>query len=602
MKQLSKTQRYMPLKRYGSLIQLLITLLPLPSHAISTLHDNLIMSATYPEDGVILGQGWDMVSGNKTNTVCITGTEEKIDNNTSTVNYELLYDEEQLSKLLDISARASYGGYGYSASIESTYKKLNLTDRNRTHILGRAITDKGGTFLVSTKNNIIRNLINFNSVGFRKKCGDGFVSAIKKGGQLNIIFDMENINNSTTEALGVKLEAGGFGSSAGLSISQEAISKVINKDTRISSIQTGGVHEFPTSAEGIKDKISKFTDFQPEKATPYKIIITPYSKLYNTKTLINITAISAYYFEYQRLLTLANLYNAALIQKEMFYQPFYKPDEMVNITKSLNIATRCMEFILARCLNNDDTKNCNILNQKSKNDEILKVCNISNDKQSLLASIVLNKTIKIPSHSLVNSTTEKKPDLIEALLSPTAFTPNIASKETNKSTKNNNEASNDKEITPFDLYYMLYARAPLAKKIEKTNTNNNVSTQLNEGDEMLAAYRFCEDSGNGCIKTQAVDDVKNKEKLTLVKGVILNWVLNVRLAPLSSTFCKISLQHYMCATNDWLRFYLPGSDTITLDETAGFDYTIVSTPEPRKNQDEVPYDPKIGECDWQSCK
>lgn len=566
------------------------------TEAVTTLQDNLVITTSYPDDGVVLGQGWDMISGNKTNTICVTGLEQHIENDSSTTNYELVYDEEQLSKLLDIGAKASYGGFGYSASIESTYKKINLSERTRTHILGRVITDKGGNFLVSSIEKPIKITIPFKQESFRSICGDGFVSAIKKGGQLNVLFDIETNDTNDTEKFGIKMEAGGFGSNVGLSMSQESISKLINENTRISTIQSGGLQESPTTADEVKIKIAKFANFSPEKAAPYKILITPYNRLKDLETKNNITAMSAYYFQYQRMLSLANLYNAALIQKNSFYQPFLSEQNMKITTDFLNKTTQCMEIIISQCLNGNKNDTCVFISKNTSIDEVVAACKLdSHSVDEALKGVITNSLIPIPSQPIADRPKSTDNNFMNIILYNGISPKNIT-------------ASQNARITPFDLYYMLYARAPLLKNITRSKPSAaETKTQFKEGDEALSAFQFCINTDNGCegMSNQKEDEVQNAimkqfiDKTPLAANTLLNWVLSVRLAPLSSTFCKLSLQHYMCATYDRLKYYLPLN--VDLSEKSGFNYSLASPPPAPPERDDYPNQP-IHECDWQICK
>lgn len=385
----------------------------------------------YPDDGVVLGQGWDLLRGEKKDKICKEGKTIVIKNNETKSEYSLVFDAEQVSQKMNMSANVSYGGLGYSAGMSYATSQTNFSDRSKTYIIGDIVTNKGGEYLLvdNGKSRIDRNT-----------CGDGYVSAIINGGQLSILYEISKNFVEFSKEMKMDASAGGFGSSVSVSFSQSLLNNLRNDSTKIKMYQKSGDQTLPLVQEDVIKKIGQFSTFPPQDAMPYKIVVTRYA---DTETAIDFRLVRAYYFSYLRMQELLNTYESAIEQPLLYYLPFQKDNTSLSeASDNLRNTVKCMGIILNSCFN--DSQNC-LFDKKGFR-------NSSNDKALL--------------DKLCPSISEGKTPVSQNLLSMILYT-RVSGADTKTFASSLNKTSDDAISSPSLTFYTLYAASPLPSSCEK---------------------------------------------------------------------------------------------------------------------------------------
>jgi len=588
---------------------------------------NVITS--YPEDGVELGQGWDIVHGVKTNNICVVGKHSTIKSDSSYSIYKLVFDAEQVRYERNVSASASYGGFGYSAYLNTALSNKNFNDRSKTYIFSQILSDKGGEFLVGDSETKLSTTLSKLRV---EDCGDGYVSAIKKGGNLSVIFEVNSNLQDISKILQINAGASGYGASLNLSFNESMFNKITNEKTTVTNIQQAGDQSIPLDVAQVKEKIKNFPNLPIEKAVPYQIVITPYSKLFYQR-LEQRKIISSYEVAYQRLIQLYNIYNDALLVPSKYYTPF-QPDNDVstknqeqdpgenNVTAQavtqktrliddmllLKRATFCMKVILDNCsFNNklcpgtiDDAsfvnlvrENCELSDPYSENKNYYKDASVS---LVLNSNVFLSENVMKAFHeALMNKKSENEvlsKELQEydtAMIYAPRKTSSINEERKLKFSDYNFEGkegeklkSSNMLISPFAIYYKMLARSPLLRNTVFIDGNE----KLSNGDTLVLAKDYCKSihANAECdFNFETILSVDSEREKS--KNVVRDWVLNIVLAPFSKSFCDISLQHPFCANAVELAYFLPDLNNMYMTSASGFSYTkspVSVSPEKRR--------------------
>lgn len=489
----------------------------------------------FPDDGVVLGQGWDLLRGEKKDKICREGTKVAIKNNETKSDYSLVFDAEQVSQKMNMSANVAYGGLGYSASMSYAASQSNFSDRSKTYIMGDITTNKGGEYLLvdNAKGRIDRN-----------ECGDGYVSAIIYGGQLSIIYEISKNFLEFSKEMKIDASAGGFGSSVSVSFSQSLMNNLKSDSTKIKMYQKSGDQTLPLVQEDVIKKIGQFSTFPPQEAMPYKVVVTRYR---DADTAVNFRLIRAYYFSYLRMVDLLNTYESAIEQPLLYYLPFQENDNSLSeASGSLRSTVQCMGAVLNSCFN--DSSNC-LFDEKgfkdSKNDKELlsKICpNISNGQTPVsrgLLSMILFTQVK---------------DTDSRLFSPSL----------------KNDTANSLP-SPSVTFYKLYAASPLPRHVKMADGTNAKLTP-DTGDFFNDLTIYCSRFYQDC-KPNPGDYPPD-----VLKALIRSWVLNVKLAPVASALCNISFENPFCLSAAELLELMPTPEKIKVDKSANFNFEPTPAP------------------------
>lgn len=517
----------------------------------NSIEDLLTHQTDYPPSGVILGQGWSSYLGQKTQAVCVTGEEKPIGTNTNFVSYHDVFDREQLSSLLDISAKMSYGSFSgraqFSRSVaidksqrtilakvrvgwggsswapvlvagKDTFPQIRLTDKVLAMLSDRAVADKVAAFVAM--------------------CGDGYVSSIAVGGELDVVFNLQLDEKEVKESYGVQAKgsfgAGGGAMSAAYAVKKADESKVLSF-TKTST--AGPLFEGAPSAKSTIEYIERFTKMPAEVARPMSVSIDSYRNVSNWPAELSDVGLSAKAAsllagQAWRFRELGQVYSEAAMDPSAFYFPFSKGDkplswqtEAAERSSALFGAADCLAALDAVC---SKKGNCDV-NQIFSPVNLPRVCPamLAKTNTSVYIAGLLGGTdgLKV---SAANG--PQKIDMLKAF----NFVGKVEQPKQAEAVEN--------QVTPVEAYYFLLAESPLRRSSpegtgdKRTVDDETKRVEIFSGTRSRAAL-VAYDNLMG-PNPKAANDEGAKE-------MYRSWVLNARLAPLSAAFCAIGA-HPMC--------------------------------------------------------
>ena len=278
----------------------------------------------YPESGVALGQGWDTNLGQKTTSRCVVGTESTSQTSSATSRYQYIFDREQLQTALSVSVSASYGGFGTSASVQSSFTQSTSIDTSSTYILGSALVERQSRILLPEVGSLGANATHISIskdalallldpsktteerlAAFYHLCGDSFVTAIKFGGRYDVLFRAQTSDLLNKQAFSLGVSASGYGASGTFNLNSSA-TKDLSDSTREVKELTVGI-EAPPVAQDPKSAADNLTKAVQTNGPggAYVIVAFPYIALARWPTGLsfgtNFDAIKTHYKLYLRL-------------------------------------------------------------------------------------------------------------------------------------------------------------------------------------------------------------------------------------------------------------------------------------------------------------
>lgn len=298
----------------------------------------------YPREAALLGQGWHRGMGRKMQSKCVYGLSKPVTGASSYVRFYDTYDRETMQRALNVSIKGSYG----AASGSAKFSRETSFDKSKRNILAVASVDKGGEQLVALGSDpgdiTATTVVEFTPrswallsdrtktpsqrvTNFQHECGDSFVSTIRMGGKLSVMFSAEQSLESLKESFSAEASGGSGAFSASGSVSGELKKSLEQKSTRNISMQEGGFLNVALDADAVLKKITEFPTFAKDLSVPYALILVPYQSLPTwPKELLAVGMsdwdLDVYTGHAQRLKELAQLYADAAVQPTRYYFPF----------------------------------------------------------------------------------------------------------------------------------------------------------------------------------------------------------------------------------------------------------------------------------------
>lgn len=273
--------------------------------------DALRIAVDFPTDGLSLGEGFDVLRGERAFNSCV---ENYLIASESSTNHDLTFKsinsevDIQRTQRSSISAGGGIGQFSASASRKSS-KSYRLQSNSQKVLVNLEI--KGETFYVvprdsyATANNLkletngelqteaesnkrtdfrLTNeaiqLLNRDVGDFFNYCGSGFTSSFHTGGKMEALIQRTNTTKTTKRSLAVDVAAGFGGFSASGGTSESVKEKHFLENLTIDFTQQGGLGgEMPTSIEGLSEAIGDFGDSVSQDYSITSAEIVPYYNL-----------------------------------------------------------------------------------------------------------------------------------------------------------------------------------------------------------------------------------------------------------------------------------------------------------------------------------
>ncbi|MDF2461982.1 MAG: hypothetical protein K0Q43_217 [Ramlibacter sp.] len=520
------------------------------TQAPAGISDLMPFKVEYPDGGVILGAGYDMVSGRWLNSRCVQGVADVLQASELTAEYSDLQDREQLMDALKVSASGGvgFGAAGASASVEFS-RKVTI-DHVRRNVLANLLSMRGGQILVPPPD-AMRLALHESSkkltlVAFRQECGDGFVSAIRHGARRAMVFTYAMDSKEIQESLKASAE-GSYGPAQGkASMERLRESKDLRAQTKVAMFGKGGNSApLPVTAASAIAYIENFGDFKASEAAPLEVVVTPYSALADVPAALRAgrlpgAAARALSAQYSRFTDLHEHYVAAAHSPSKFYHPFVQQAELGIYAEGIKNAAFCTAEMLTTCaLDKGSDGQCG---------------------EKRLLELVKDKPYCEP---VAKPDTEKTTvDWIttELVLGRKQGEPSVAQRSARSAKVAGAQLVVAAQSTPlpdlprsrFDVYLEYFARAPLKRQ--------HLAGKLGPSDEVGLALDYCKAESLPCQKLEypalEKDQVAGADQV-LAFDALHGYLVHVKLAQLAGAGCSLSLSHPFCQAPDTLPVYVP---------------------------------------------
>ncbi len=237
-------------------------------------------------DNVVPGRGYDLVTDSASD-FCLTSTDaipiEGTDGQEVVFGLQLIEDSKSLAKAMEISAAASikFGFFGG----EVKAKFVEQTEMSQTSVYALA------SVRVRNAPRVVRNTVQKedawrtlarNATRFRERCGDGFVSSIRTGGEFFGIIEISTSTEREKQELTSSIKGGGMTWSAEAAFSRAINSTVANKNVKVHTIQSGGLGHEDAPCMDVACLLERARNL-PDMVTRHPVLISasvlPYRKL-----------------------------------------------------------------------------------------------------------------------------------------------------------------------------------------------------------------------------------------------------------------------------------------------------------------------------------
>ncbi|MDW9804239.1 hypothetical protein GOA91_15130 [Sinorhizobium meliloti] len=252
----------------------------------------------YPDDSVVLlGEGYDLITGYRRPTYCITaGPAERVNFYDKNIHFSQITDEESLLTKLNtsLSASAKYAGYSgggsYKSSVETKTSTKDISVVAQADLKSFAITMKvpearldgdypPRRFDLSPE---ALTLLESDKVAFRKFCGDGYVAQITYGADFYAKFKYSELSYEKRTTVETSLNASGPGGVFDVKASESQQNEFKSKKVRetIEAFERGGAPAaLPTNREQVIDTYRSLAERAKDNERPLFLVIRRYSAL-----------------------------------------------------------------------------------------------------------------------------------------------------------------------------------------------------------------------------------------------------------------------------------------------------------------------------------
>lgn len=273
------------------------------SSSTSALAEDSIVWLPYPEDGITLGQGFDLLSNRKTSGVCVQFVPVEDGGLETSYFLSTLNSFSDVLSSMNISASGALDmSTVLTASMQLGFANRIRTTKTNDKFLFNANIQRGALYTSPQRSSKLGARHPFEegtsidqeaTVDFRDdlpnsrldmvtQCGHGFVSAIVSGVQLNTAIDTSTVDSKTASTFSgsLKLDVlGGLITGSGSVEGESEEKNVLNKSSITSYIKGGERYSLPRDIPELGEFVHNLPTLATEQPRPIKIAITPYSAL-----------------------------------------------------------------------------------------------------------------------------------------------------------------------------------------------------------------------------------------------------------------------------------------------------------------------------------
>ncbi|RZU35618.1 hypothetical protein [Edaphobacter modestus] len=202
---------------------------------------------SFPNGGVLLGNGWDSVRSSAAPAICVDFEEAEITGQSSYAQVDYLRDRAALDKALNLDASLHVGGIGSSLNAKANYvQKIHLSS-DSLHFTVEAKVENGVKYVVAQKKfgvlqlkNNFKKMLKKDPEEFRKECGDTFVSNIHSGAELYGIITASDVSSDKQDSVIASIDGSWKGAEAAVSMATSLREKSDSSKYKVEVYQFGG--------------------------------------------------------------------------------------------------------------------------------------------------------------------------------------------------------------------------------------------------------------------------------------------------------------------------------------------------------------------------
>ncbi len=241
------------------------------------------------QDGMKLGFGYDLITGNALTSRAVEGTISAIQDargQTVTSHNVRIDDIDTLHQTIGVNVDAGGSYFGASVDVKVDYAKECNVSTHSTHILvGVSVQDAFENFdnpvLSQDANELLKT---GDSARFRQRFGDVFIDGILRGGEYFATYEIASIDESARENIAVAVQ-GSFNSGLAaahldVSITNETATAHGHTEVRVHVFQKGAV---ANTDQGFEEIMAKAHTFPPsvagDLAAPFAVSLAEYKTL-----------------------------------------------------------------------------------------------------------------------------------------------------------------------------------------------------------------------------------------------------------------------------------------------------------------------------------
>lgn len=192
--------------------------------------------------------------------------------------FELTVKEssQELVRSLDLSADASYSGYGVSGSVSVDYTKTQSKSRLNTYVLARCLVRKGAENLTNIvlKDQVVEDAEQLTHEAFLDRYGQWAISGLVSGGFFAGVIEIETTDIGVKNALKVAADFSGWGAEASAEVSREFSEITKNLAKSVHVYRRGGGGNVETSIEDMINLAVEFPEAVRGEAKRVQAILT----------------------------------------------------------------------------------------------------------------------------------------------------------------------------------------------------------------------------------------------------------------------------------------------------------------------------------------
>lgn len=234
-----------------------------------------------------VGYGIDSATGDVRSPKCVKSISKITDDPTGdTIRFSFrgVEDTKSMHKMLDVSAGASWSGFGVHLSTHADYASdQTLSSYEAAYVL-KVSVDRSATIRLDPSVEWDESLNGRKNL--EQLCGDSFIERIVTGGKLFAVFRVDKSTFQQTHGSSVNVEGGGWGAEIELAVKQSVAQSSSSGKVHIDLLQIGGTGTdwtrdgAPMNATELAQKATSFPAEVDKNPAPFSAFISPWAEYF----------------------------------------------------------------------------------------------------------------------------------------------------------------------------------------------------------------------------------------------------------------------------------------------------------------------------------